>query len=91
MAGNTRFLIQAIYKLLLPRRIFVRWPAKPLLCINIPGYQGHSLTNQYKILDSNYTDEILSFSTGNQSGARLFNSYFMINNYFIHTDKIKNQ
>lgn len=50
-----------------------------------------SLTNQYKILDSNYTDEILSFSTGNQSGARLFNSYFMINNYFIHTDKIKNQ
>ena len=50
-----------------------------------------SLTNQYKILASNYTDEILSFSTGNQSGARLFNSYFMINNYFIHTDKIKNQ
>lgn len=50
-----------------------------------------ALTDQYKILDSNYTDEILSFSTVSRSGAQLFNNYFMISNYFIHTDKIRNQ
>jgi len=49
------------------------------------------LTDQYKILDSNYTNEILSFSTGRYYSARLFNNYFMLNDYFIHTDNIKNQ
>ena len=49
------------------------------------------LTDHYIILDSNYTNEILSFNTGQNFKARLFNNYFMLNDFFIHTDNIKNQ
>lgn len=46
---------------------------------------------QFKILNPNYTNEILSFYTNEDNDVKLFNKYLIMRDYFIHTDKIKNK
>jgi hypothetical protein len=48
-------------------------------------------SNYYKIPDPDYTDEVLSFTTGIYSTAKLFNNYFMSGVFFIHTGKLEIQ